>query len=152
MWLKLHLTDDQRPDFSGDILRWTHERAGFAQSALMWLILSSWCFAPLLSCSPGSVYRMKHFLMAFPFTMRNIWWWVYLDVQNCQQHSDFNTVSLLGWDWQLPHSLEQWFSIFLMLWPFNTVPHVVANHNHKFFSLLLHNCSFSSLLNRNVNA
>ena len=28
-------------------------------------------------------------------------------------------------------SLEQWFSTFLMLWPFNTVPHVVVTPNHK---------------------
>jgi hypothetical protein len=27
--------------------------------------------------------------------------------------------------------LVQWFSTFLMLWPFNTVPHVVVTPNHK---------------------
>jgi hypothetical protein len=29
-----------------------------------------------------------------------------------------------------------------MLWPFNTVPHVVVTPNHKIISLILHNCNF----------
>jgi hypothetical protein len=34
------------------------------------------------------------------------------------------------------------FSTFLMLGPFNTVPHVVVAPDHKIFPLLLHNCNF----------
>jgi len=35
--------------------------------------------------------------------------------------------------------LHQWFSTFLMLWPFNTGAHVIVTSNHKIISLLLHN-------------
>ena len=35
--------------------------------------------------------------------------------------------------------LEQWFSTFLMLQPFNTVPHVVVTPNHTIILLLFHN-------------
>ena len=44
-------------------------------------------------------------------------------------------------------SLDQWLSTFLMLWPFDTVPHVVLTPNHKVV-LLLHGCNFASC---NVN-
>jgi hypothetical protein len=32
--------------------------------------------------------------------------------------------------------LEQWFSTFLRMRPFNTVSHIVVTHNHKVISLL----------------
>lgn len=38
--------------------------------------------------------------------------------------------------------LEQWFSTFAMLRPFNTVPHVEVTPRHNVISLLLYNCSF----------
>ena len=44
----------------------------------------------------------------------------------------------------------QWLSTFLMLRPFNTVPHVVVI-NHKIILLLLHNCNFDTFMNRNIN-
>ena len=34
--------------------------------------------------------------------------------------------------------LMQWFSMFLILRPFNSIPHVVITPNHKIVSLLLH--------------
>jgi hypothetical protein len=34
--------------------------------------------------------------------------------------------------------LKQWFSTFLMLGPFNTVPHVLMTLKHKIISLLEH--------------
>ena len=49
------------------------------------------------------------------------------------------------------NTVEQWFSTFLMLRPFNTVPHVVVTSNHKIISLLLHNCNFATVMNYNVN-
>ena len=53
---------------------------------------------------------------------------------------------------QLSHSdpLEQWFSTFLMLRPFNTVPHVVVTPNHEVISLLLYNYDFATVMNHNV--
>ena len=41
--------------------------------------------------------------------------------------------------------------MFLMLWLFNRAPHVVVTPNHKIISLLLHNCSFATVMNHNVN-
>jgi hypothetical protein len=29
------------------------------------------------------------------------------------------------------YSIDQWLSTFLMLWPFNTVPHAAVTPNHK---------------------
>jgi hypothetical protein len=43
------------------------------------------------------------------------------------------------------------FLAFLMLWPFNTVPHVVVTPNHDIIWLLLHNCNFSTIMNHNIN-
>jgi hypothetical protein len=43
--------------------------------------------------------------------------------------------------------LYQWFSAFLMLRPFNTVPPVVVTPKHKTISLLLHNCNFTTVMN-----
>lgn len=37
-----------------------------------------------------------------------------------------------------------------MMRPFNAVPHVVLNPNHKIIFLLLHNCNFSIVMHRNV--
>jgi hypothetical protein len=48
-------------------------------------------------------------------------------------------------------SLEQWFSIYLILWPFNTLPHVSGTLNHKIISPLLHNCNFTTVMNHNVS-
>jgi hypothetical protein len=47
--------------------------------------------------------------------------------------------------------LEQWLSTFLMLGPFNTVPHVVVTPKHKMISILLHNYNFATVINYNVN-
>lgn len=38
-----------------------------------------------------------------------------------------------------------------MLCPFNIVPHAVVTPSHKMISLLLHNCKFALVVNRNVN-
>lgn len=46
--------------------------------------------------------------------------------------------------------LEQWFSVFLMLPPLNTVPHVVGNPSHKITLFVLHACDFATV--RNCNA
>jgi hypothetical protein len=49
--------------------------------------------------------------------------------------------------------LEQWFSTFLVLQLFNTVPHAVVTlpTHRKIILLLLHNCNFASVMNHNVN-
>jgi hypothetical protein len=47
--------------------------------------------------------------------------------------------------------LEQWLSTFLMLRPFNTVPHVVVTPSHKTISLLLLNWNFATVMNHNIN-
>jgi hypothetical protein len=47
--------------------------------------------------------------------------------------------------------LVQWFSISLMLRPFNTVLHVVVTLSHKIIVLLLHNSNFATVMNQNVN-
>ena len=51
---------------------------------------------------------------------------------------------------KLPEGLGQSFSTFLMLRPFSTVP-CCGDSNHKFFSLLLHNCNFATVMGCNVN-
>ena len=43
--------------------------------------------------------------------------------------------------------LDQWFSTFLILRPFNTAPHVVVTPTHKIFLFLLHNCNFATVMN-----
>jgi len=43
--------------------------------------------------------------------------------------------------------VNQWFSTFLMLLPFNTVPHVRVMPNHKTISMLLHNHNFATVMN-----
>lgn len=49
-------------------------------------------------------------------------------------------------------SLDQYFSTFPMLGPFNTVPPVmVTPPNPKIFSLLLCNCDFATVMNCKVN-
>ena len=47
--------------------------------------------------------------------------------------------------------LHQWFSSFLMLQPFNTVPPVAMTPTIKLFSLLLHNCNFATVMKYDVN-
>lgn len=47
--------------------------------------------------------------------------------------------------------LMQWFPNFLMQQPFNKVPHVVLASTIKLNLLLLHNCSFPTVMNQNVN-
>lgn len=49
--------------------------------------------------------------------------------------------------------LHQWFSTFLMLWPFNIVPYagVTPPPNPKIILLLFHNYNFATGINRNVN-
>jgi hypothetical protein len=46
---------------------------------------------------------------------------------------------------------ERWLSVFLMLQPFNTVPHVMLSLDDNIILLLLHNCNFASGMNCNVN-
>ena len=41
-----------------------------------------------------------------------------------------------------PKCLNQWSSTFPVLWPFNTVPHVVVTPNHRVILLPLHNLFF----------
>jgi hypothetical protein len=51
-----------------------------------------------------------------------------------------------------PVLFEQWFSTFLMLQPFNTVPHVVVTIPQiKLFLLLLHNYNLATITHHNVN-
>ena len=45
----------------------------------------------------------------------------------------------------------QWLPTFLMLQPFNTVPHGVVTSNHKTIPLLRHNCNFATIMNHNIN-
>jgi hypothetical protein len=55
---------------------------------------------------------------------------------------------------QIPFPVHHWFSIFLMLWPFNTVPLLCCGDpppKHKIISLLLHNCNFVAVMNHNIN-
>ncbi|EDL77014.1 rCG25479 [Rattus norvegicus] len=48
-------------------------------------------------------------------------------------------------------SIKQSFSTFLMISPFNTIPHVVVTPRHKLFSLLLQSCNFVTLFSCDVN-
>ena len=45
-------------------------------------------------------------------------------------------------------ALEKWSSFFLMLRPFNTVPHAVVTPNYEIL-LLLHNSNFDTVMNHN---
>lgn len=56
-----------------------------------------------------------------------------------------NTHRRLG----LHNPVEQWFSTFLTLQPFNAI-HVVMTHSHKII-MLLHNCNFATVINYNTN-
>jgi hypothetical protein len=38
-----------------------------------------------------------------------------------------------------------------MLWPFNTVLHVIMTPGHKIITLLLQNCNFATVMNQDVN-
>jgi hypothetical protein len=46
---------------------------------------------------------------------------------------------------------SRWFSTFLKLWPFHTVPHVVVTPNYKIIPLLSLNCNFATVMNPNVS-
>jgi hypothetical protein len=49
-------------------------------------------------------------------------------------------------------NLEQWFSTFLMLQPFNTAPHgVVTPPTIRLFLLRLRSCNFATVVSHNVN-
>nr|BAC28255.1 unnamed protein product [Mus musculus] len=48
-------------------------------------------------------------------------------------------------------SPDQWFSTSLMLWPFNTGPHVGDSQPKLIFLLLLHSCNFATVMSHNVN-
>lgn len=50
----------------------------------------------------------------------------------------------------LKSGLGQWFSIFLVLPPCNTVPYAVVTRNHKIILLLLPNYDFATVVNHNV--
>lgn len=47
-------------------------------------------------------------------------------------------------------TILQWFSTFLLLWPFNIVPYAVMTLNHKIL-LLLCNCKFAAIMHPNAN-
>ena len=47
--------------------------------------------------------------------------------------------------------LEQWFSTFLMLQAFNTVPHCGDPPAIKEFLLLLYNCDSAAVMSNNAN-
>jgi hypothetical protein len=49
------------------------------------------------------------------------------------------------------HVLGQWFSMFLMLQPLNTVPCIVVTPPITLFLLLLHKGNFFTVMNCNVN-
>jgi hypothetical protein len=66
---------------------------------------------------------------------------VFLDHSPCCVLFCFAAVGLFVWVYFLFScflrqglllGLEQWFSTFLMLWPFNTAPHVVVTSDRKF--------------------
>jgi hypothetical protein len=46
-----------------------------------------------------------------------------------------------------PVELGQQFSASLTLWPVNTVPHAMMTSNHNIILLLLHNCTFVTVMN-----
>jgi hypothetical protein len=48
-------------------------------------------------------------------------------------------------------SLGPWFSTFVMVWPFNAVPHVWWPLTIELFSLLLHNSNFATAMSHHVN-
>lgn len=51
--------------------------------------------------------------------------------------------------------LTQWFSTFVMQWPYTAVPRVLVTHPPpavKLFSLLLYRCKFATIMDHNVNA
>lgn len=87
------------------------------------------------------------------FQILDMFWCAYL-------HRTF----YIGFIWQFRHSSEwgssfysarwqnallQRFSTFLMWPPFNTVSYVVETSSHKFFSMLLHNRDFVTVVNCN---
>jgi hypothetical protein len=83
---------------------------------------------------------------------------VHLNIHN--MHCFFNTffeMSTMCWDlnWARCFTydlLQQWFLTFLMLWPFNTVPHVVVTcPTIQLSLLLLYNCNFATVWNHNLN-
>jgi hypothetical protein len=45
---------------------------------------------------------------------------------------------------------EQWFSVFLMLRPFNTTPHAVVTFNQEIILLIFHTCNLSTVMNHNI--
>lgn len=47
--------------------------------------------------------------------------------------------------------IEQWFSSFLMMWHFNTTPHVVVTPNPKQFQCYFINCNFATVMNCNIS-
>lgn len=48
-------------------------------------------------------------------------------------------------------SLAQWFSAFLIPWPFNRVSHAAVNSSHKIALLLLPNCNLAAVMSGIVN-
>ena len=68
-----------------------------------------------------------------------------------KQMEEFSIPLLLKCQFFQPRNTRlQWFSTFLILWPFNTVPHVVVTPNHKIILLRLYNCNFASGMNHKV--
>lgn len=47
--------------------------------------------------------------------------------------------------------IDQWFSSFLALQPFNITSHVVRIPNHKISPLLLHNSNAATVMDHNIN-
>ena len=48
-------------------------------------------------------------------------------------------------------TISRWFPTFLMLWPFNTVPHAVVTPTITLLILVLYNYNFPTVMNHNVN-
>jgi hypothetical protein len=67
-----------------------------------------------------------------------------LEEPGYKKHIPFWASGSSSVNWQ--KVLDQWFSTFLTLTPFNAVPHVVVTPNHKVILLLLHNCIFATVM------
>ena len=51
----------------------------------------------------------------------------------------------------LPYTLEQWFTPFLRLRPFDSLPHAVLTPTLTLFLLLFHKCTLATAMNRNAD-
>lgn len=58
---------------------------------------------------------------------------------------------VVGSWWVQGQPLHPWFSTFLMVQPFNTVPHIMVTQTITLFPLLLPYCNFAAVVSRNIN-